>query len=164
MLKVGPIKDLAQKTNLPPITFAVAPILLMVFAIALDIGASLCTCTIGVAYPTIQSILALESKSSDDDKQWLTYWSIYGLLVVFDQISFITNNIPYYFFVKVCFLIWLFNPATNGATKIYTNGISPLLKKYQPQIAEFGKLVDALFSSNSDKSSAAPEEELKKND
>ncbi len=64
----------------------------------------------------------------------------------------------------MCFLIWLFNPATNGATKIYTNAISPLLKKYQPQIADFGKLVDALFSSNSDKSSAAPEEELKKND
>ena len=130
LLKVGPIKSLVQKTNLPPIVFAVAPVLLLVFAIALDIGASLCTCTIGVAYPTIQSILALESKSADDDKQWLTYWSIYGLLVVFDQISFITRNIPYYFFVKVCFLIWLFNPATNGATIIYTKGISPLLKKY----------------------------------
>ena len=144
LLKVGPIKDLHLKTNLPPIVFAVAPILLLVFAIALDIGASLCTCTVGVIYPTIQSILALESKSADDDKQWLTYWSIYGLLVVFDQISFITNNIPYYFFLKVCFLIWLFNPATNGATIIYTKGISPLLKKYQPQLNEVGKLIDAL--------------------
>ena len=148
LLKVGPIKSLHDKTNLPPIVFAVAPVLFLVFFIALDIGASLCTCTIGVVYPTIQSILALESKSTDDDKQWLTYWSIYGLLVVFDQISFITHNIPFYFFIKVCFLIWLFNPSTNGATKIYTNAISPLLNKYKPQLAELGKLIDDLTSSN----------------
>ena len=44
-------------------------------------------------------------------------------MVVIDSMSFITSRIPYYFFIKVCFLIWLFNPATKGATLIYDKAI-----------------------------------------
>ena len=112
----------------------------MIIAIALDIGASLCTCIIGVVYPTIMSILALESPSKEDDRQWLTYWSIYGVLAAFDQIRFITNLIPYYFFFKVCILIWLASPSTNGATIVYDKVVSQLLKRYAAQLSEFGKL------------------------
>ena len=129
---------------MPPIVFVAAPVFLMVIAIAFDICASGCTCVIGVAYPTIQSILALETNAKDDDRQWLTYWSIYGILAAFDQISFITSRIPYYFFLKVCILIWLSSPSTNGATTVYTNVVSPLLKKYSAQLSEFGKLVDSI--------------------
>ena len=138
---------------MPPIAFVAAPILLMVIAIAFDILASECTCIIGVVYPTIQSIIALETQTKDDDRQWLTYWSIYGILATFDQISFITNLIPYYFFIKVCALIWLSSPSTNGATIVYNKAVSPLLKKYAAELSEFGKLIDSVVGIVS---SAAP--------
>ena len=100
----------------------------MVIAIALDIFASACTTLVGVVYPTLRSIMALETKEKEDDVQWLTYWSIYGMLVVLEEFSSsLLTTIPYYFFIKVCFLIWLFNPMTLGAQKIYVAVIAPLL-------------------------------------
>ena len=72
---------------MPPVAFAVAPIVILVIAIALDIFASGCTTMIGVVYPTIRSIIALESADKNDDTQWLTYWSIYGLLALLDEFT-----------------------------------------------------------------------------
>ncbi len=51
--KVGPIKALVQQTKLPAITFVAVPVVILLLAIALDLGASLCTTTIGVIYPTL---------------------------------------------------------------------------------------------------------------
>ncbi len=173
LTKIGLIKDLSKKTNIPPVAFIAAPVLLMVIAIAFDICASLCTCVIGVAYPTVQSIIALESNEKGDDRQWLTYWSIYGILAALDQITFITSMIPYYFFIKVCIIIWLSSPSTNGATTIYEKVVSPLLKKYSAQLSEFGKLVDAIIGNISSSASSGKrftdkvtreQEELKKED
>ena len=48
--------------------------------------------------------------------------------------SFILQIIPFYYFFKVCFLIWLYNPATQGAKKIYNGLFKPILKKYDKQI------------------------------
>ena len=85
--KFTPIKNLVEKTNVPAIVFVAVPLLIFVSAIALDIGASFFTRLIGVGYPTFKSIIALESPSTDDDKQWLTYWCVYGLLAVLDEYS-----------------------------------------------------------------------------
>ncbi len=128
--------------------FAVAPILILVIAIAFDIFASGCTCLVGVVYPTIRSIIALESPDKNDDTQWLTYWSIYGLLTLFDEFTCVfLSKIPYYFFIKVCFLIWLFNPMTLGAQKIYDAVLKPLMTKYESQITEVSNVFNEIFNN-----------------
>ena len=82
------------------------------------------TCLLGVAYPCFMSFLALESDDDDDDKQWLTYWVTFGLVSIVDQyIGFILHFVPFYYFIKMGFLIWLFHPSTRGATFIYNNYI-----------------------------------------
>jgi receptor expression-enhancing protein 5/6 len=87
---------------------------------------------IGVVYPTIRSIIALESPEKNDDTQWLTYWSIYGILALLDEAtSVLLTRIPGYFFFKVLFLIYLFSPLSMGAQKIYDVIVKPLLTKYQ---------------------------------
>jgi receptor expression-enhancing protein 5/6 len=48
------------------------------------IGASYVTCLIAVAYPAFMTFLALESPDEDDDKQWLTYWVVFGLFSIVD--------------------------------------------------------------------------------
>ncbi len=119
----------------------------MVLLVAFGVGASLFTTLIGVAYPTFKSIIALETPSAEDDKQWLTYWCIFGFLSVIDDFGCcILNYIPYYYFIKVCILIWLFNPATQGASVLYNKVVSPLLKKYDAQIQEFSKMINEVYS------------------
>ena len=116
---------------MPPIVFAVGPVLILVIATALDIFACGCTTLVGVVYPLIRSIIALETEDKNDDKQWLTYWSIYGIMTLIDELtSVLLTRIPYYFFIKVCFLIWLFNPMTMGAQVIYEKVVAPLMAKY----------------------------------
>ena len=44
--------------------------------------------------------------------------------------SVLLTRIPYYFFIKVCFLIWLFNPMTMGAQLIYEKVVAPLMARY----------------------------------
>ena len=49
---------------------------------------------------------------------------MFGLFQIVDHFAgFILHFIPFYYFLKMAFLVWLFHPATQGATFIYTNYI-----------------------------------------
>ena len=105
-------------------------------AVFLGIGQTYITVALGVAYPAFMSFLALESDGTDDDKQWLTYWVIFGMFNIIDQWSgFILHFIPFYFVFKLCFLVFLFHPRTLGATMIYNAYILPTMEKYEEQIS-----------------------------
>jgi len=96
------------------------------------------TCLVGIIFPSICSIRALETKDPEDDKQWLTYWVVYGIFTFIDLFSgFILKYIPFYFVLKILFLIWLFLPTFKGASLIYQKIIAKLFNKYRPQIDEF---------------------------
>ncbi len=90
------------------------------------------TCLVGVLCPTYLSLKALESPEEDDDKHFLTYWVVYGLFTVFDIFtSFLINRIPFYYTLKLAFLIWMFMPNFKGAIYVYNYVIGPLFKKYE---------------------------------
>ena len=81
------------------------------------------------------SFIALESEGADDDKQWLTYWVCFGLFNIVDQFAgIILQFIPFYFFLKLAFLVWLFHPATLGATTIFNLVILPYMTEYGDRI------------------------------
>ena len=58
----------------------------------------------------------------------------------------VLSYIPFYYFAKVCFLIWLYNPATEGAKYIYEHIIRPLLKKYESHIDHAVKAMKEVVS------------------
>ena len=90
------------------------------------------TCLVGVLCPTYLSLKALESPEEDDDKHFLTYWVVYGLFTVFDIFtSFLINRIPFYYTLKLAFLIWMFMPNFKGSIYVYNYVIGPLFKKYE---------------------------------
>ena len=92
---------------------------------------------IGIIYPAFWSIRAIESKESDDDKQWLTYWVVFSLFSILDLFSgFILKFIPFYFFFKILFLIWLFLPNFRGATRVYDLVLIKLFRKYESALTE----------------------------
>ena len=94
------------------------------------------TCLVGVLCPTYLSLKAIESPEDDDDKQFLTYWVVYGLFSIIDIFTaFLINVIPFYYTFKLAFLIWLFMPNFKGAVLVYNKVIGPFFKKYEGKFA-----------------------------
>ena len=106
-----------------------------IFFVMFGVGANYITCLLGVAYPVFMSFLALESEGGEDDKQWLTYWVVFGLFNILDHFAgFVLAWIPFYYFLKLGFLVFLFHPTTKGATWVYNNFILPHIDEYNSQL------------------------------
>merc|ERR1712137_160483 len=82
---------------------------------------------IGYIFPAYCSIKAIETSDKEDDKQWLTYWMVFGLFTV---LEFFTPTIYYlfswYFVFKFFFILWLLAPMYNGAATTYSVAIRPI--------------------------------------
>lgn len=63
---------------------------------------------IGWALPAYLSIQAIESPQSNDDKQWLTYWVVFGSLNLVESMGLraVLYWVPMYFVFKTLFTIW----------------------------------------------------------
>ena len=130
------MEKVAAMTGLSPGQISRYGLVAGIALVMLGIGNTYITCLLGVAYPCFMSFLALESDGADDDKQWLTYWVVFGLFNILDQFAgFILTFIPFYFFLKLVFLVWLFHPSSQGATIIYNNYILPNMQQYEKHIA-----------------------------
>ncbi|CAG8519668.1 18679_t:CDS:1 [Acaulospora morrowiae] len=102
---------------------------------------------LGVVYPAYRSIKAIESQNSDDtdatveQRQWLTYWVVYGWLQVADYwSSWLLRVIPGYNFFKLIFLYWAQNDNSRGATIIFERILKPLLRKPSKKIDKTRKM------------------------
>ncbi len=118
------------------------------------------TCIVGIILPTYWSIKAIETKEPDDDKQWLTYWSVYAVFTFFDLFSYwIIKIFPFYFIIKLIFLVWCFMPNTQGAIIIYDKIIKKYFIKYENKL---DTLVDKVLKKGKEVEEKA-KEELEKN-
>ena len=51
---------------------------------------------------------ALETKSSNDDTRWLTYWVVFAVFTIVDTFSgFLLSWIPFYWLLKVSIHIYI---------------------------------------------------------
>ena len=87
-------------------------------------GINIFTNFIGLIYPAYKSFITLHSKVKNDEVQWITYWIIFSFMNFFDMIS---NIVPLYYFIKICFTIWLFHENTKGAEFLYKFYFKPFL-------------------------------------
>ena len=123
-------------------------------------GWSLVTLGITVVYPAVQSIKAIESHDTQDDKDWLTYWIIFGLLTLADDLfGWLLAFIPYYSTLKIVFFLYLFVPYFKGAHKIYELVVQPFLKTYRPVIEQ---LINDVQGAAKEAAREAKDEVLKK--
>ena len=108
---------------------------LIVIVFVFGFGASIVANFIGVMYPAFQSFKALESPNSDDDKKWLTYWLVFSAFSIMDHFAaMVLTYVPFYYIFKLCFLVYLFHPMTDGAVVIYSRYLYPTYKKYEKNI------------------------------
>ncbi|KAK9676619.1 hypothetical protein RND81_11G088800 [Saponaria officinalis] len=68
------------------------------------------------------SMRTIESPTTLDDQQWLTYWVLYSLITLFELSSWrVLQWLPIWPYVKLLFCMWLVLPTFNGAAYIYEN-------------------------------------------
>jgi len=80
---------------------------------------------VGIVLPVYWTIKSFENPSESDDKQWITYWTIFFCLLSLDLlIPSLLSKIPLYNFIKFLFLMWLFMPNTQGALFIHNQIIA----------------------------------------
>ena len=114
------------------------------------------TCIIGITLPTYWSIKAIESPEENDDKQWLTYWAVYAVFNFLDLFAkFILKIIPFYYVVKLIFLVWCFMPNTQGALFIYNKILRNFFIKNEEIL---NKYVNKLMKKTNEVSDKAKEE------
>ena len=117
-----------------------------VVLVMLGVGQTYITQFIAVAYPCFMSFIALETDEADDDKQWLTYWVCFGAFNIVDQFAgIILSFIPFYYFLKLGFLVYLMHPSTLGATMVYNTHVLPLMKHQESNIEHIEKLAKAKY-------------------
>mmetsp|Transcript_28055 Transcript_28055/g.65170 ORF Transcript_28055/g.65170 Transcript_28055/m.65170 type:complete len:466 (-) Transcript_28055:156-1553(-) len=110
-------------------------------------GQFLCT-LFGVAYPAFESFKALEAFANIQEPSstdmyskatsmqfWLTYWVVVAMLASFEYLFWIALiQIPFYFPMKLLFLLFLFSPMTRGSNTVYNWLVSPILRRNRHRI------------------------------
>lgn len=121
------------RTHLPKsygILGAAGVYLLLIFINVGGIGEILSN-LIGFVLPAYYSLVALKTTSSKDDSDLLTYWIVFAFLNVIEFWSkAILYWIPFYWFFKTVFLVYIAVPQFGGAKLIYGAFISPIAEKY----------------------------------
>ncbi|CAF3572819.1 unnamed protein product [Rotaria socialis] len=91
---------------------------------------------LGFIYPAYASVLAVESKGSHDDTEWLMYWVIYALFGFLEYIGYsFFQTLPFYWLGKCIFLVWLMVPGDKGGSKfLYTRFVRPFALKHRSTV------------------------------
>ena len=83
----------------------------------------------------IASIRAIESPAEDDDKLWLSFWTVFGIFQTVELFfGFILSFIPYYYWLRLAFFIFLMAPQTQGAATVYEKIFKPFLEQHKDEI------------------------------
>ena len=124
------VSNMEKKTN-----FAVEHMLcgievLLIIFLFCGLAASVITNLVGFIFPAIASIMAIESKEKKDDTEWLVYWVIFATLNLLDPFveHVLIYWIPFFYPLKVSFLLWMMLPSTKGANTIFRKA-APLLRQ-----------------------------------
>lgn len=87
---------------------------------------------VSLAYPLYASVRAIETKSSIDDQQWLTYWVLYSFITLFElTFAAVIEWLPFWSYGKLFFNCWLVLPYFNGAAHVYEHFVRPMIVNQQ---------------------------------
>ncbi|RAL41169.1 hypothetical protein DM860_017718 [Cuscuta australis] len=107
---------------------------------------------VSLVYPLCESVRAIETKSPEDDQQWLTYWILYSMITLFElTFAKAIEWIPIWSYVKLIVTCWLVLPYFSGAAYVYKNLVRPYIVKQEAiniwYVPRFGKQEDILTAA-----------------
>lgn len=116
--------DASEKTKVEKEIIFVGSLALAFLLVFLITGGDIIIDAIGFIYPFYMSLKAIETDTSEDDKQWLTYWIVFVLFKLTENVAdVLISFIPFYFLFKVAFLVWMAHPSF----KVANNHLPTLL-------------------------------------
>ena len=140
-----------EKTGVKGI-YVVILLVICVFLVYLNIFDTVITNLLGTLYPAFWTIKSIENDDLAEQKNWLTYWAVFGSFVLIDMFSpVIVKIIPFYFVFKIIFLIMLFMPGSKVGPFIYGILVKKILGKYEDKIDNaFDQMDEILKHNNND--------------
>jgi len=133
--EVSVIRSAADSLKVQPVVvFGLAALFIASFALYGFCGSLICT-LVGSAYPSYESFKALESGEHQVIQFWLTYWVAYAVAMLVESVwYYLLIWFPFYYPLKLGFLLWLYLPSTRGAEHVYNWVIRPVLVKNRDTI------------------------------
>lgn len=92
----------------------------------------LCSQVVGLAYPAYATCKALDQQVAMEKSHWLCYWLAFGGLTAVEIL--VTQQFPGYYHLKFLLLLWLQSRRYQGARRLYTEFVRPLVRKLEPRI------------------------------
>lgn len=86
--------------------------------------------TAGTLYPAYRSYKAVRTKDVKEYVKWMMYWIVFALISCVESLAdvIIAFWFPFYYELKIIFVIWLISPWTKGASLMYRNVSHPFCK------------------------------------
>lgn len=138
-----------SKTKVKIEYFAAGIIALLTVFVFFGIGADIICNIVGFVYPMISTIKSIES--NEDATFWLTYWVVFGFFGMMDTvIDIVLYWIPFFYAIKLVFLVWCMHPQSRGAEQVYKRLILPQFEKHKDKIDEALKSTSNAFSRASE--------------
>ncbi|XP_007889539.1 receptor expression-enhancing protein 2 isoform X2 [Callorhinchus milii] len=92
----------------------------------------------GTLYPAYSSYKAVKTKNVKEYVKWMMYWIVFAFFTTAETITdIILSWFPFYFELKIAFVIWLLSPYTKGSSVLYRKFVHPTLSSKEKEIDEY---------------------------
>ncbi|KAI3367209.1 hypothetical protein L3Q82_008264 [Scortum barcoo] len=102
----------------------------------------------GTLYPAYSSYKAVKTKDVKEYVKWMMYWIIFALFTtveVFTDMFLCCGSIilcphcrlPFYYELKIAFVVWLLSPYTKGSSVLYRKFVHPTLSSKEKDIDDY---------------------------
>ena len=138
-----------------PHAATLAALLAIVFGVptslAKDLFSPLTAVLAGTCFPLYLSIYAVCTPAEEDDKAWLQYWMVGGVLFMCtDWVGHVMqeDSAVYWYEISTVFFIWLYMPLLDGAHLLYNNITAPFITpKIKPLAAKMNNMIAAVYQT-----------------
>ncbi|XP_064587319.1 receptor expression-enhancing protein 4 [Zonotrichia leucophrys gambelii] len=92
----------------------------------------------GMLYPAYASYKAVKTKNIREYVRWMMYWIVFAFFMTAETFTDVLISwLPFYYEVKMAFIIWLLSPYTRGASLLYRRFVHPTLARREKDIDAF---------------------------
>uniref|UniRef100_A0A3B3Y7M2 Receptor expression-enhancing protein n=1 Tax=Poecilia mexicana TaxID=48701 RepID=A0A3B3Y7M2_9TELE len=92
----------------------------------------------GTLYPAYSSYKAVKTKNVKEYVKWMMYWIVFALFSTAETVTdLLLSWFPFYFELKIAFVIWLLSPYTKGSSVLYRKFVHPTLSNKEKEIDEY---------------------------
>jgi len=92
---------------------------------------------LGTLYPAYRSYKAIKNKDLREHVKWMMYWIVFALFTTCETfLDIFFSWFPFYYEIKILFILWVLSPATRGSSLLYKKVVHPMLISREKEIDE----------------------------